>query len=176
MRDLNYQLKELCRKNRDGSYATLAQRLSLLTLRANKLHELGYRQLDAQSLKPKHVEALVKHWLSKDLAIATMKNRMSVLRWWAEKVGRQNVIARTIDHYGIPERQFVTNISKAQNVNNEALSKVCDNHVRMSLEHAKVMAIVLRKQIKSYESQTGVDIQLPQQVYQQLGISKQEDW
>jgi hypothetical protein len=63
MRDLNYQLKELCRKNRDGSYATQAQRLALLTLMANQLHELGYRQMEAQSLKPKHVEALVKHWL-----------------------------------------------------------------------------------------------------------------
>ena len=49
-------------------------------------------------------------------------------------------------------------------------------NVRMSLEHAKVLAIMLRKQLKKYEGQTGVDIQLPQQVYQQLGISKQEDW
>jgi hypothetical protein len=57
MRDLNYQLKELCRKNRDGSYASQAQRLALLTLMANQLHELGYRHMEAQSLKPKHVEA-----------------------------------------------------------------------------------------------------------------------
>ncbi len=49
-------------------------------------------------------------------------------------------------------------------------------NIRMSLEHAKVMAIVLKKQIKAYEAQTGVDIQLPAQLYQQLGISKQEDW
>ena len=63
MRDLNYQLKDLYRKNRDGSYATQAQRLSPLTLIANQLHELGFCQLEAQSLKPKHVEALVKHWM-----------------------------------------------------------------------------------------------------------------
>jgi hypothetical protein len=25
-----------------------------------------------------------------------------VLRWWAQKVNRQNVIARQNDHYGIP--------------------------------------------------------------------------
>ncbi len=60
MRDLNYQLKELCRTNRDGSYATQAQRLWMLTLIANQLHELGFRQMNAQSLKPKHVEALIK--------------------------------------------------------------------------------------------------------------------
>jgi hypothetical protein len=48
--------------------------------------------------------------------------------------------------------------------------------VRMSLEHAKVMSIILRKQLKNYEAQTGVEIQLPKDLYQQLGISKQEDW
>ena len=114
MRDLNYQLKQLCLKNRDGSYATQAQRLWLLTLIANQLHELGYRQLEADSLKPKHVEALTKFWLAEELAIATIKNRMSALRWWALKVNRQNVIARSNDHYGIPDRVFVTNESKAQ--------------------------------------------------------------
>ena len=48
--------------------------------------------------------------------------------------------------------------------------------VRMSLEHAKVMSIVLRKQLKNFEEQTGIEIQLPQTLYQQLGISRQEDW
>jgi hypothetical protein len=35
-------------------------------------------------------------------------------------VNRQNVIAQTNDHYGIPDRQFVTNVSKAQSVSTEA--------------------------------------------------------
>lgn len=148
MRDLNYQLKELCRKNRDGSYATQAQRLALLTLMANQLHELGYRQMEAQSLKPKHVEALVKHWLGANLAIATMKNRMAALRWWAEKVGRQNVIARSNDHYGIPERQFVTNVSKAQSVDGDVLAKVRDAHVRMSLEIQQAFGLRREEAIK----------------------------
>jgi hypothetical protein len=148
MRDLNYQLKELCRKNRDGSYASQAQRLALLTLMANQLHELGYRHMEAQSLKPKHVEALVKYWLGADLAIATMKNRMAALRWWAEKVGRQNVIARSNDHYGIPERQFVTNVSKAQSVDADALAKVRDEHVRMSLELQQAFGLRREEAIK----------------------------
>ena len=48
--------------------------------------------------------------------------------------------------------------------------------VRMSLEHAKVMAIILRKQLKQFEQQLGQDIALPHQVYQQLGLSPTEDW
>lgn len=49
-------------------------------------------------------------------------------------------------------------------------------NIRMSLEHAKVMAIVLRKQLKTFEEQMGVDIPLHPQLYQQLGLSRQEDW
>jgi len=49
-------------------------------------------------------------------------------------------------------------------------------NVRMSLEHAKVMAIILRKQLKGFEEQLGEPIPLHPQLYNQLGISRQEDW
>ncbi len=48
--------------------------------------------------------------------------------------------------------------------------------IRMSLEHAKVMSIILRKQLKQFEQQLGREIALPHQVYQQLGLSPTEDW
>ena len=48
--------------------------------------------------------------------------------------------------------------------------------IRMSLEHAKVMAIILRKQLRQFEQQLGQEIALPPPVYQQLGLSPREDW
>ena len=48
--------------------------------------------------------------------------------------------------------------------------------VRMSPEHAKVMAIILRRQLKQFEEQLGQAIPLPAQVYQQLGLHPKEDW
>ncbi|MBI1847111.1 MAG: hypothetical protein HY294_03970 [Candidatus Rokubacteria bacterium] len=47
--------------------------------------------------------------------------------------------------------------------------------LRMSLEHLKVMAMILRRQLKAYEDGTGVPINIPRQVYNQLGLSS-EDW
>ena len=41
MRDLNYSLKQLCMRNRDGSYATQADRQHILDLIANQLEENG---------------------------------------------------------------------------------------------------------------------------------------
>jgi site-specific recombinase XerD len=134
MRDLNYQLKQLCRHCREGSHATQAKRERMLTLIANQLHELGYRGMNARSLKPKHIEALLEHWRVQDLSIGTIKNRMAAIRWWANKVDKRNVVARNNEHYGIPDRRFVTNESKAKTVTSEQLEKVKDEHVRMSLE------------------------------------------
>ena len=62
MRDLNYQLKQLRHRNRDGSYATQADRAGFLQFVADQLHEAGFRDLHATGLKPKHVEALCQRW------------------------------------------------------------------------------------------------------------------
>ena len=55
VRGLNYQLKQLCRHNREGSFGTQVQRERELTLIANQLHDLGYRCMNQRSLKPKHI-------------------------------------------------------------------------------------------------------------------------
>jgi hypothetical protein len=47
--------------------------------------------------------------------------------------------------------------------------------IRMSLEHLKVMAFVIRRQILQYEGQTGVNIEIPLEVLNSLRISR-EDW
>ena len=47
---------------------------------------------------------------------------------------KQNVVAKSNEHYGIPGRRFATNESKAKTLNSEQLDKVRDEHVRMSRE------------------------------------------
>jgi len=80
MRDLNYELKRLGQRNRDGSHATQANRARILSLIANQLYDLGYTKLHATELKGRHVDALVKEWQSQQLAPGTVKNRMAALR------------------------------------------------------------------------------------------------
>jgi len=115
---------------------------------ANELHELGYRGMNNHSLKPKHVEALVGHWLENEVAAGTIKNRMAAFRWWARKVNRQNVVARSNDHYGIPNRIFVTNTNKAKSILEVDLAKVRDEHVRMSLELQQAFGLRREEAIK----------------------------
>jgi integrase len=133
MKDLNYQLMKLCRENRDGSYSTQATRSRILDLIANQLHELGYRRMQARSLKPKHIDALLSHWKDLGLSVGTFKNRLSALRWWANKVGKADIIARDNNAYGIGNRSYVGKESKAQTLDGKQLEKVSDEHVRLSL-------------------------------------------
>ena len=148
MRDLNYQLKQLCYRNRDGSYSTQANRQRMLNQIASQLHDMSYRRMTTHSLKPKHVDALVKRWLSEGMTAGTIKNRMNCLRWWAAKVDRRNVIARSNDFYGIPDRQFVSNESKAVDVDNQLLLAVKDDYVRMSLELQQAFGLRREEAIK----------------------------
>ena len=134
MRDLNYQLKQLCRRNVDGSFSTRADRLGMLLLVADQLHDLGFRHLKLYGLKPKHIEALVKHWQFQNIAAGTQKNRMAALRWWTEKIDKPGIIAAANEHYGIADRQLVHNVSKAQTLIAEQLAAISESSIRFSLE------------------------------------------
>ena len=133
MKDLNYQLMKLCKANRDGSFSTQATRSRILDLIANQLHELGYRHMQAKSLKPKHIEALVAFWKDQRIGVGTFKNRLSALRWWASKVGKADIIARNNNAYRIGNRRYVGDESKARLLDEKQLEKVSDEHVRLSL-------------------------------------------
>ena len=148
MRDLNYQLKQLGKNNRDGSFATQAKRAWLLSQIANQLHELGFRGMSARSLKPKHVQALVRHWQDQALAVGTIKNRLCAIRWWARKVNRESVVARTNDYYGICARQLVGKQSKARDLPDDALARITDPYVRLSLELQRAFGLRREEAIK----------------------------
>jgi hypothetical protein len=133
VKDLNYQLKKLCRDNRDGGYSTQATRRRLLDLIANQLHELKYRRMQPKSLKPKHVDALVSLWKDQGIGTGTLKNRLSVLRWWAKKVGKSDIIATDNSVYGIGRRKLVAETSKARAIDPVRLQQISDPYVRLSI-------------------------------------------
>ena len=134
MRELNYELKHMCLRNRDGSFATQYARERILTMIANQLQEMGFKDMRAPSLKPKHVQALVERWKTEGLSVGTVKNRMTELRWWAEKIAKQNVVFKENDQYGIARRQYVTNVSKSRELTTGDLAKITDPYTALSLK------------------------------------------
>jgi integrase len=120
----------------------------VLTLIANQLHDLGFRRMHAKSLRPKHVEALVKHWLETKVAVGTIKNRMAAIRWWAAKVNRRHVVARSNDHYGIPRRQYANSANRVTVLDEDKFARITDQYVRMSLELQREFGLRREEAIK----------------------------
>jgi site-specific recombinase XerC len=124
---------KLCKANRDGSYSTQATRRRILDRIANQLHELGYKHMQAKSLKPKHVEALVSLWKDKGLSVGTLKNLMAGLRWWAKHVGKDDMIPKGNDAFDIGRRSQIAKESKAWELKEAHLEKISDPYVKLSL-------------------------------------------
>ena len=147
MDDLTYTLRQLCRRNRDGSHNTQADRIRSLGLIARQLRESGFRQMKAPSLKGKHVLALLDRWQGEGLSPGTIKNRLAHLRWWAEKIGKAGILPADNTQLGVADRRFVTNVSKAQELVTD-LGKITDAHVRMSLQLQSAFGLRREEAIK----------------------------
>ena len=148
MKDLNYQLSEMCRDNRDGSFSTQATRSRILDLIASQLLEIGFRRMQPRSLKPKHVNALVAHWQEQGVGAGTQKNRLSALRWWAKKVNKRSVIAKDNTVYGIGKRESVAKESKALELDEKKLSLITDGYVHLSIRLQATFGLRREESIK----------------------------
>lgn len=82
------------------------------------------------------------------LSPGTLKNRLSVVRWWARKVGRAAVLARANAPFGVPKRAYVATASKAQALPEDQLARVRDAHVRMALELQRAFGLRREESLK----------------------------
>lgn len=105
MDNLAFSLRTLCQHNDDGAAATRANRLHGLMAISRDLKALGFKLPDAGSLKPKHVDALLSHWKSAGVSDATVKNRLSWVRWWAMKTRKPGLMPKDNAALGLAEKE-----------------------------------------------------------------------
>lgn len=132
MDKLTWELSQLQRNNRDGSRSTQENRKKILNMTAKQLRQCGFNRMNTKALKAKHVIKLTEKWMSEGLSAGTLKNRMAHIRWWASKVNATHKIP-TNDQLCIDKRRFVTNESKAVQLNQLHLERVNDSNLRYSL-------------------------------------------
>lgn len=137
MKKLEHKILQICNRNRDGSHATQANRKSILSMCVEQLGQAGYKvnELKPHDLKGRHINSLVKRWQNDGVSAGTMKNRMSALRWLAEKIDNKGLIKSNTE-LGIENRQYITNENKSLSLTdakNVDLSKLSP-HVALSTE------------------------------------------
>ena len=130
----NGDLIKLTYRHRENSYNTQRARRAIVKMMANQLGDMGFMRLKAKHLKEKHPLALIERWKGEGLSAGTLKNRMGVLRWVYEKVGKSWMMAKRNSDCGIENRRYLTNVNKARELTPESLARIQSEHVRLSVE------------------------------------------
>ena len=137
MDKLEYGFKHILERNKDGSYATQSNRKRMLSMFVKQFKKSGYKtnQMRPSDIKGRHVNALIRQWKLDGISAGTMKNRMSNIRWLAEKIGKTDMIKSNAT-YGIEDRQYITNKNKSLRTDNLDLDKL-SSYIRQSIELQK---------------------------------------
>lgn len=137
MNKLKYGFNHILDRNKDGSYATQSNRKRMLFMFADQLKEAGYKtnEMRPSDIKGRHINALIRQWKADEVSTGTIKNRMSNIRWLAEKIGKSDMIKDNAN-YGIENRKYITNVDKSLRIDNLNLDKLSP-HVRQSVELQK---------------------------------------
>lgn len=157
--ELKYSISYVLKHNRDGSFATQADRKQILNTFASELVDLGYGLRDIRGLKQKHITAIVKHWQQSQLAISTIKNRTAILRYLCEKINKSNIVP-TNKELQIGNRQYVPKRNRA--IFNPDFSAIKNPYVRISLELQRLFGLRREEslKIKSYMADKGDRLEL----------------
>ena len=146
--NLKHSILNIMKHNRDGSKNTQGSRRRRLMLIANQLVNDGYQLQHIRMLKPKHIRHLTNSWMKQGLSAGTIKNRMTDLRWIAEKLNLRDLVPSKNDSLNIPHRTYITNNDKSITLSEGQLSKVTDEKVKLSLLLQKEFGLRREESIK----------------------------
>ncbi|UOA30222.1 hypothetical protein DSM107133_04986 (plasmid) [Pseudosulfitobacter sp. DSM 107133] len=144
---LAFDLKRLTKSDRTGSRQTQADRARMAQAMAQDLKNSGFRLPSAKSLKPKHIERLVRDWQKQGISTGVLKNRMSTLRWWAKSINKASVVHRTNDAYGI-ERRSTSDVNKGQRLNLDKVAKLPCARMQLAVRMAAAFGLRIEEALK----------------------------
>jgi hypothetical protein len=143
--DLQHSVLTILKHNPHGSYATQADRRTMLTQFASDLVKLGYGLRDIRGLKQKHINAILESWKN-DLETSTIKNRLSALRFLCKFINKSNLIPSSNEALGIGKRKYIPDHNVA--IYNPDFSKISNKYVRVSLELQRVFGLRREESMK----------------------------
>lgn len=105
LHQLAHDIRDICRRNPQGPQSTQIDRKRTLLLCATQLFQNGVRCKLAVNLHANDICILVSRWHAERLTAATIRDRLSYLRWLARKIGKPQLIAQSNRAYGAGRRK-----------------------------------------------------------------------
>jgi len=144
LKHASYSIKKLIDISK-LSFQTKSNYKDILKLCVKNLDDLGYQLDNIKQLKQKHICNLVDYWKDQYLDVATIKNRMSTLRYACRLLKKANVVFSN-DHYDIGQRTYVPTSNKA--IKNVNLTKINNLYVKQSLKLQQLFGLRREESIK----------------------------
>ncbi len=141
-----HSVLSLFKQTSDLSYKTKADYQAEALLMIKQLHGSGVQLSNIRHLKPKHVTRLITQWQNQQLNAGTIKNRVSVLRYLANRIGKKSLLPKTNEELGLSKRTIVSSTNRAQHQLD--VSKITDRHVQLSLRLQQAFGLRREESIK----------------------------
>jgi len=140
-------LVQILKRQHDGAFTTRADREKSLKRILKSLYEDGYQLEHVKYIKQRHIIHLVNKWKQEGASAGYIKNKMSHVRWLAEKLGKPNLVPSN-DALGIPKRIYITNKDKSRDLIKEDLEKIKSDYMQLSLRAQKLFGLRLEESLK----------------------------
>ncbi|MFN7097933.1 MAG: integrase domain-containing protein, partial [Gammaproteobacteria bacterium] len=103
-----------------------------MKLAVTQLHEAGIQLSHIRHLKERHIQMLAQLWQSQALKPATIKNRLSQLRYVCRNIGKPNIMPADNDQLGIAKRTYLPERNKA--IYNFDTNRFTDPYIKLSVQ------------------------------------------
>lgn len=103
-------------RNKNVGFETQKKRQEILFSGFRELRELGFRIENPQNFQERHIKALAKYWEESGLSPATIQNKISIFRVFAEWINKPNMIKNSEDYVADPKsvrRSYVATKDKS---------------------------------------------------------------
>lgn len=103
-----------------------------IKLVVTQLHEAGIQLSHIKHLKERHIQTLIQQWKLQALKPATIKNRLSQLRYVCSNIDKFNIMPTSNDQLGISKRSYLPDRNKA--IHNFDVNRFTDPYIRLSVQ------------------------------------------
>jgi site-specific recombinase XerC len=97
------------RRQKTNAFTTKKSRAYLVHSFVEQLREEGFKIKTILNLDDRHVAALIARWREEELAVATIKVRLSCMRWFTNAIGKPGLV-RQPEFYGIDSSELVRSV------------------------------------------------------------------
>lgn len=111
-----------------------------------ELHTTKYQISNINHFKRKHADFLIKNWQESGISNATIKNRLSHLRYLSELINKPGLLPKTNDELNVEKRSYISAKNKA--VYEVDISKFGDPLIRYSIQLQQQFGLRRKEAIK----------------------------